>query len=428
MTTVAGGRAAAVSALIALTAALAAAPAAGMAVRPRVRPDLENAGQGPLRFHAQTACFRAAAGRQRLEVTFAFSTDRLQILGDSGSLRAGYSFSTIISDRAGRQVAGDVVERSLTEADAALAHRHDRVLTGAMSFDLPPGRYRLSLRCSDANSQRAAVLDKAVTVPDLAREPAISSLRFERLSGGDTIPWPARRYGDVMAPLVAYVELYPGGQPGRQAVARLWSLDDERTVWERRIPVAAADRVPLRIAVAADSLTSGAYDLRVALQDSAGTELGATAATVVVENLHRLSERDFRDRVDQLRYISRGRELDSLRHASGGMRDTLWQRFWDRRDPTPGTERNEAKEEYYARVEHADRAFSLGIKPGWRTDRGQVYIRYGAPDDVEHHPFDSEHQAYEIWHYYRDGRKFIFSDTQGFGEFLLVYPSNERMR
>lgn len=425
MMPVAGGRAAV---LLALAALAVAVPAVGMAVRPRVRPELENTGQGSLRFHAQTACFRGEGERTRLEITFAFGTDRLQILGDSGSLRAGYSFAAIIYDRGGRQVAGDVAERSLTEADAALAHRHDRMLTGTMVFDLQPGRYRLALRCSDANSQRSASLDKAVTVPDLARSPAVSALRFERVSGGDTIPWPARRYGDVVAPLVAYVELYPGGQHGRRAVARLWSLDDERTVWERRIPVAGDDRVPLRIVMAADSVISGAYDLLVALQDSAGTELGAAAGTVVVENPHRLSERDYRDRIDQLRYISHGRELDSLRRATAGMRDTLLQRFWDRRDPTPGTARNETKDEYYARVDHADRTFSLGIKPGWRTDRGQIYIRYGAPDDVEHHPFDSEHQAYEIWYYYRDGRKFIFSDSQGFGDFLLVYPSNERMR
>ena len=53
--------------------------------------------------------------------------------------------------------------------------------------------------------------------------------------------------------------------------------------------------------------------------------------------------------------------------------------FWERRDPTPSTARNECKEEHYSRFEHALAAFQEGV-PGWRTDRGRVYIIHGPPD------------------------------------------------
>ncbi len=64
------------------------------------------------------------------------------------------------------------------------------------------------------------------------------------------------------------------------------------------------------------------------------------------------------------------------------------ERFWLRRDPTPDTERNEYKEQFYSRFEHANRNFREGI-PGWRTDRGRVYIIHGPPNQVEYLSIDS---------------------------------------
>lgn len=59
--------------------------------------------------------------------------------------------------------------------------------------------------------------------------------------------------------------------------------------------------------------------------------------------------------------------------------------FWLRRDPTPGTEENEMKDEHYRRIAYADENFT-GTVAGWRTDRGRIYIQYGPPDEKESHP------------------------------------------
>ena len=149
---------------------------------------------------------------------------------------------------------------------------------------------------------------------------------------------------------------------------------------------------------------------------------------MIIENAGLLTEKDYQYRIDQLRYLARHHELDSLRKAPPQTRDSLWAKFWRDRDPTPGTARNEAREQYYERIEYANQHFSIGIKPGWRTDMGQIYVRYGPPDEIERHPFDPEVTAYEIWYYYTEGRKFVFSDLQGFGEYRLTYPNNERMK
>ncbi len=66
-------------------------------------------------------------------------------------------------------------------------------------------------------------------------------------------------------------------------------------------------------------------------------------------------------------------------------RQSFVESFWLRRDPTPDTEENEYKEEHYRRIAYANDHFASGI-PGWKTDRGMIYIKYGPPDEIDSHP------------------------------------------
>jgi GWxTD domain-containing protein len=66
-------------------------------------------------------------------------------------------------------------------------------------------------------------------------------------------------------------------------------------------------------------------------------------------------------------------------------RQTFIENFWLRRDPTPDTEENEFREEHYRRIAYANDRFASGI-PGWKTDRGRIYIEYGPPDEIDSHP------------------------------------------
>ena len=66
-------------------------------------------------------------------------------------------------------------------------------------------------------------------------------------------------------------------------------------------------------------------------------------------------------------------------------REQFIESFWQRRDPTPDTVENEYKEEHYRRIAYANEHFASGI-PGWKTDRGRIYIIHGAPDEIESSP------------------------------------------
>ena len=72
-------------------------------------------------------------------------------------------------------------------------------------------------------------------------------------------------------------------------------------------------------------------------------------------------------------------------------RDQFIEAFWQRRDPTPDTIENEFKEEHYRRMAYANEHFAAGI-PGWKSDRGRIYIMYGPADEIESHPSGGSYQ------------------------------------
>ena len=66
-------------------------------------------------------------------------------------------------------------------------------------------------------------------------------------------------------------------------------------------------------------------------------------------------------------------------------REQFVEQFWERRNPNPGSPENEFKEEYYRRIAYANEHYASGI-PGWKSDRGRIYIMYGPADEIESHP------------------------------------------
>lgn len=89
---------------------------------------------------------------------------------------------------------------------------------------------------------------------------------------------------------------------------------------------------------------------------------------------------------EDVRWIITDEERSAFKQLSNDEeRDNFIEAFWQRRDPTPDTVENEFKEEHYRRIEYANEHFAAGI-PGWKTDRGRMYIMYGPPDEIESHP------------------------------------------
>src|SRR5277367_1751479 len=89
---------------------------------------------------------------------------------------------------------------------------------------------------------------------------------------------------------------------------------------------------------------------------------------------------------EDVAYIITDEERKAFKRLStDDERETFIEDFWLRRDPTPDTEENEYREEHYRRIAYANDRFASGI-PGWKTDRGRIYIEYGPPDEIDSHP------------------------------------------
>ncbi len=88
---------------------------------------------------------------------------------------------------------------------------------------------------------------------------------------------------------------------------------------------------------------------------------------------------------EDVAYIITDEERKAFKRLStDDEREAFIEAFWQRRDPTPDTEENEYKEEHYRRIAYANDHFASGI-PGWKTDRGRIYIMYGPPDEIDDH-------------------------------------------
>lgn len=88
---------------------------------------------------------------------------------------------------------------------------------------------------------------------------------------------------------------------------------------------------------------------------------------------------------DEVPYIISDEERAAFKKLStDDEREQFIEQFWERRNPNPGSPENEFREEYYRRIAYANEHYASGI-PGWKTDRGRIYIMYGPADEIEDH-------------------------------------------
>jgi len=124
-------------------------------------------------------------------------------------------------------------------------------------------------------------------------------------------------------------------------------------------------------------------------------------------------------------------------------RENFIENFWRRRDPDPDTEENEFRDQYYERIAYANEHYTSGI-PGWKTDRGRIYITWGKPDGIESHPSGGSYDRpsyegggstttypFETWFYRHldnvgDGIEIEFVDPTGTGEYRIARNANEK--
>ncbi|HXT74541.1 MAG TPA: GWxTD domain-containing protein [Candidatus Angelobacter sp.] len=143
-------------------------------------------------------------------------------------------------------------------------------------------------------------------------------------------------------------------------------------------------------------------------------------------------------------YIITSEERSAFLHLeTNEERENFIENFWQRRNPDPESAENTYKEEYYRRIAYTNEHYSSGI-PGWKTDRGRIYIMWGKPDEVNSHPAGGPYNRpfeegggetstypFEDWRYrYLEGIgenvEIEFVDPSGSGEYHLTMDPSEK--
>ena len=147
---------------------------------------------------------------------------------------------------------------------------------------------------------------------------------------------------------------------------------------------------------------------------------------------------------EDVHWIITDEELKAFKSLSNDEeRDSFIEAFWQRRNPNPDSPENEFREEHYRRIAYANEHFAAG-KPGWKTDRGHIYIAFGKPDSTESHPSGGMYDRpieegggqtstypFETWHYrYLEGIgeniDIEFVDTCMCGDYHMTIDRSEK--
>ena len=385
------------------------------------------------------------SGRLDLYVQIPFS--KLEFIGGVKGFTAQYSIKAEISvlDKEGRPLSviqAPVWEQSVTVPFYAQTQSDSRFDLTTQTITLDPGRYLIAVQLSDKRGRKnffkeilayARSFDEPLGLSDIVlldafdEQEQILTPRITPDISADVaeMQFYYEVYADIDQTLIFAEELLSEPIPMAPPEVSFKTLHASKDTVQ--ISAGRHHRVGT---IPVSDLVAGNYLLRVSMRDTTGRERAAVEQPVAARwggltaYVQRLDEA-----ITQLAYVASGRELGKIRRAeSEADRLRLFQEFWEKRDPTPGTARNERMEEHYYRIDYANRNFGHNT-PGWLTDRGQVFVLHGHPEDVQRQVYSYNNRPWEVWYFYSIGRQFVFVDKTGFGDYELVVPIwDERTR
>lgn len=337
-----------------------------------------------------------------------------------------------------------------------------------VDFAIAPGRYRFEVAVTDSLSGKK--LSSATELHALSDSSVASDLliapEMRLATATDTVPRPGEfRTGNNLVTATAKVLLTPlrstvfylleaySASEGEGTIGVTIRDSTGKTIMKTpplAVKVTAGGSV-LKGQLDLTGLPPGNYlmvaDLQLGgrtIQRSADFSMAGLSETLAKDAARREAERTtdegyFAAMSDQeldaaeapLTYIAESRELSAWSDKlSVDAKRRFLTAFWKQRDPSPGTGKNEDREAFYTAIDYANRAFKEGGRntvSGWRSDRGRIYAKNGAPDETYRKPQQGRAPPYEVWSYAKGrGRGFyyIFADRTGFGAFILLHSND----
>jgi GWxTD domain-containing protein len=299
-------------------------------------------------------------------------------------------FRVLCSLRQDDREIGDtwIIEDTLSDYASTSSKQSIR---GELKLRAPSGDYKFRIGISDLNSQRSGEKETKITIGEQDNQDRVSDLVHYVQESNVVLSFEVYRFSGTPFQMV-----YQIGE-----MKDSLSFDGQSFV------------NPVTLKLPADSLGFGDHAISISVDDC------EKRGVVHIETP--FWKKNFKKRVRQLRYIAKSQEIDSLLGISMDKREQCWKEFWARKGTIYSNQADELREMYFDRVDYANEHFST-FKEGWQTDRGRIHTKLGAPDEKANHPFEIDQPPYEVWYYYSWNLRFVFVDTQGFGDYALESP------
>jgi GWxTD domain-containing protein len=305
--------------------------------------------------------------------------------------------------------------------------RSDESVIFQRFVEVPPGIYYVTAMVRDQNGPafaRAARIDTVPRFSDLGMSKPITVYTADgRLRRADfpklvANPRATLPYGpDSMR---FYVERY-GASPVSRIVARVVDAASHE-LWRDTVALTAGPEVSsATIVIVPSKLPVGQAELQAV---AGGGDTTRTRFLVSFSSQWVIT--NFDEMMSLLRYFDRQDWVDSLRRAAPERRPEVWREFWKATDPVPFTPENEAVDEYFRRVQQANIRFPEEGEAGWLTERGEVFITLGEPDEVvDMSNGIDQHGALRMlrWTYASQRLVLYFQDQTGFSRYRLTPAS-----
>jgi len=442
------------------------------------------------------AGFIAPLGKTFVEFYIQIGYDRLGFIRDGKMFRAVYDLDFYIEDEHGNLLQTQSALDEIIVASYDETTRPDKSRVTLLSAGLRPGNYQWRAVIADKETGRNYETAGKFSVRDFSGPNlTVSDLQFSRQIQVDSSasvfvkhnrriePNVPRTYGQFIGQLFVYYEIYnliaPRAATRDSAVLQTAAADSFQTLY--RIRNEAGEEIKQlwkfnrkpgtscvqSVALPITDLKSGHYTLTVRVFDNANpdfhSKIPAKESRGYAESSSRFTmqwevfsfkDKKFEEVLEPMRFVASADELKQLRQLPEADRQRGLFAFWQRRDPTPGTTRNEAMEEYYRRLDYANAHFNWLHGEGWKSPQGQIYLTYGPPDYVTRFSSAAIDRAnenwrssawssetrqetsprlalartslfnalYEIWEYAGLNRRFAFVDARGVGTYELADP------
>lgn len=367
--------------------------------------------------------------KSRLDVYWGFVNDILQFVKKNDQhFEANYEIEMQLLDKNENYVDGHSHTAKIFAQNYAETNSNTIVNQGKFSFVAQSGEYQLRIELRDLDTRKHLLRERDVILKDFSLNKAgISDLSFVENDGVDSCsslhhPNFSAMFTDSTKYAAACYEVYPPQNSDslriktkikdaadKTVFTKLEIIPAEKLIIQRHFPLLSQVKEP------------GRYSLEIQVS-ALKSEAKIQQHFFINWNNMPFSLDNVKAAVEPLMAIGNANELKKIEDATDEEKSKILTNFWKRRDPTPGTEKNEVKDEFYQRVEFCFRQFSLPVQdvPGWKTDRGRVYLRFGEPSLIQKYVSDIDRPAREIWFYDSIHQRFIFTDRFGFGEFKLI--------